>query len=254
MYAIISDIHSNLSALNSVLADIKDKGIHRIVCLGDIVGYGPDPAECLRTIRKSCAWSVKGNHDLAVVLEPFGFGKNARDAAIWTKHQLEPTLLSTPFARRDWSWLQNLPDRMQKDGALYVHGSPRDPVMEYILPNDVGDETIGPTDKLTAIFDQLDGLCFVGHTHSPGVFTPDYSFYPPSDLGMEWVHKAGACIVNVGSVGQPRDNDPRSCYVTVDGSVIRFHRVAYDIDATVNRIHANAALADALGDRLRDGR
>ena len=256
MHAIISDIHGNFAALAAVLADIDRNGIRRIICLGDIVGYGPSPVECADLVRQRCEIVICGNHDVAVLTQAFGFHKYARDAIDWTREQVKPGRMSLFAKRARWDWLRNLPDRYQEGRVLYVHGSPRDPVMEYIEEADTMDVGFGPSDKLRDVFSRVEWLCFVGHTHHPGVFTAEFKHIHPTKLGEGTyaVPEEGRTIVNVGSVGQPRDGDPRACYVTLDGDAVRYHRVPYDIEKVIGNIASVAMLDERLGLRLRRGK
>lgn len=133
---------------------------------------------------------------------------------------------------------------------MFVHGSPRNPLHEYLFPEDI---YLRP--KLDRNFALMEATCFCGHTHVPGVFTEGdpYEFQPPEELNDVYALDHRKAIVNVGSVGQPRDGDRRACYVLFDGATVRFQRVDYDIDATVRRIYDNGDLENFLGDRLRDG-
>jgi diadenosine tetraphosphatase ApaH/serine/threonine PP2A family protein phosphatase len=253
-YAVVSDIHANLPAWTAVLKDIESRGIGRILCLGDVVGYGPDPCECVTLVRTRCEFTLKGNHDVAVLFEPLGFNQAARQAAIWTKRQLEPGWFASAEKRRNWEFLKSAAERQVEGEVLYVHGSPRDPVMEYIEENDLADMGFGPGEKIQEIFRRVERLCFVGHTHRPGVFTQDYRFLKPADLNQVWDRTVEKAVVNVGSVGQPRDGDPRACYAVVESSKVCFCRVAYDVQGTADRIRAIPALGRLLGDRLLEGR
>lgn len=270
MFAIISDIHGNLEALQTVLEDIERRKITEIICLGDVVGYGPNPKECLDLVRKKCRLCLMGNHDHAVLFEPSNFNAAAERAAYWTREILECE--SDGAARNDrWSFLGRLPFRLKERNILYVHASPRRPINEYIFPEDV----FTNPQKVIANFERLDAqLCFVGHTHQPGVFLDDPYFDPPHELpdSPYFEVEDERAIINVGSVGQPRDKDPRASYVVVytretkpakgkaasdsNGLVdqIEFVRLEYDIDATVKKILAEPSLDDMLGHRLYEGR
>ncbi len=252
-FALISDIHANLAALEAVLADIRTRGVKRILCLGDVVGYGPDPAACLTLVRRHCALSLMGNHDFAVLTEPLGFNKVAKAASVWTRRQIKPHWYSWPGVRRNWRFLKNAPERREENGMLFVHASPRDPIMEYIEEAETLDMGFGPSAKIEALFDLIEGACFVGHTHRPGVINADYEFLHPADIGDVWPHPGERAIVNVGSVGQPRDGDPRACYVVVEDGAVRYVRVPYDIDKTVARFRAVPELDDHLAERLVEG-
>ncbi|MGE3181890.1 MAG: metallophosphoesterase, partial [Phycisphaerae bacterium] len=177
-FAIISDIHSNLEALEVVLADIKRRGITEIVCLGDVVGYGPNPRECLDLVRRHTRLCLMGNHDHAVMYEPTNFNMPAERACYWTRRLLEDEP-STQLRNERWDYLGSLPVRTKDDDLLFVHASPRRPINEYIFPEDV----FTNPQKVIANFERLDTrLCFVGHTHQPGVFLDDPYFDPPHEL------------------------------------------------------------------------
>ncbi len=254
MYAIISDIHANLAALEAVLADIENRRVQRVVCLGDVVGYGPDPLQCLSIVREKTEFCLKGNHDVAILFEPLGFNQAARSAAIWTKKQVKPGWFSSREKRMNWEFLQGLPERLSEGDNLFVHGSPRDPVMEYIEESDLMNMGFGPGDKIQSILNMIEGTCFVGHTHRPGIIDESCKFYKPRDFDLHWQLSGKPTIVNVGSVGQPRDADPRACYVTVDGERVEYHRVEYDVELTVRKIRENNELHEILADRLLEGR
>lgn len=249
-FAIISDIHANLEALTVVLGDIRARGIERIVCLGDVIGYGPDPLVCLDMIRHNCQATLCGNHDQAVLLEPNNFNIGAERASFWTRQVIE----DEPDAKlRDerWRFLGGLPVKIEDGNMLFVHGSPRRPVNEYIFPDDV---YTNPT-KMAHIFERFEGICFVGHTHVPGMFSQEPDFYSPEEFsGRIDTADGEKRIFNVGSVGQPRDRDPRSCYVIVDGTVVEYVRLEYDVQKTVAKVGAISALDNFLGQRLIDGR
>lgn len=254
MQAIISDIHGNLPAPKVVLRDIHRKGIARIICLSDVVGYGPRPVECIDIVRKRCEVTLCGNHDFAVVSVATCSKDYAREAIYWARERLTRGL--NPWKKRArWRFLRNLPGDYHEGRVLYAHGSPRSP-MEYIEESDTHHADSGPSKKLRDIFSQVEWLCFVSNTHVPGIFTDGYKYLPLSalpDLAYV-VPKGSKTIVNVGAVGQPRDGDPRACYVTFDGETVRFHRVEYDIERVVANIERISELDDRLGTRLREGR
>lgn len=272
-FAIISDIHSNLEALEVVLADIHKRGIEEIICLGDVVGYGPNPRECLDLVREHTRLCLMGNHDHAVLYEPTNFNLPAERACYWTRRLLEEEPDATLRSER-WDFLGAMPVRCRENDLLFVHASPRRPINEYIFPEDV----FTNPQKVIANFERLDTrLCFVGHTHQPGVFLDDPYFDPPHELQDTPYYEVEEerAIVNVGSVGQPRDRDPRASYVIIDRSAlsmerdteslvaaalscsieqIEFIRIAYDIEKTCEKIHAEAELDNMLGTRLFEGR
>lgn len=257
MLAVISDIHSNVEALTAVLNDIAGRRITRIVCLGDVVGYGPQPKECLDLIRKHCTMSLMGNHDYAVLYEPNKFNMGAESACFWTRQQLEEeTDLELRNAR--WDFLGQMPVKHVMDDiepglgeVAFVHGSPRRPVNEYIFPDDVYNNP----NKIQGLFDRFGHLCFVGHTHVPGVFLDTPDFYSPDELeGIYEIDPGRKALINVGSVGQPRDRDNRASYVILQDDAVEFIRVAYDVDAVMKKVLDIPELDDYLGTRLKEGR
>ena len=257
--AVISDIHGNAVALRAALDDIDSKGIERIVCLGDIIGYGPDPLECVDLVRERCEWSLMGNHDFGVLYEPTNFNAMAEAAAFWSREQFDAEPDDELRAER-YEFLGRmrvrLIDTLPDDGDgkfLCVHASPRRPVNEYIFPDDV---EMAP-DKLRAIFERFERVCLCGHTHVPGVFTDDLDFFSPGELGSPPVHRFAEdekVVVNVGSIGQPRDHDPRASYAILYPDRIEFQRLEYDAAATAGKIRSIPELHDWLGDRLLEGR
>ncbi|HND52622.1 MAG TPA: metallophosphoesterase family protein [Pirellulaceae bacterium] len=246
--AIISDIHGNLEALQTVLADIQSQGITRIFCLGDVIGYGPNPRECL-DLAMQFEVCVLGNHDDAAIFSPDGFSSAAERAIFWTRSQLEAAPDDPMRNQRRWQFLMQRPMTVREERMLFVHGSPRNPLNEYVFPEDVYNVR-----KLERLFQLVDHMCFQGHSHVPGVFTPNGRFHSPSDCDHRWPIRGDKMMVNVGSVGQPRDGDPRSCYVVLDEETIEFRRIAYPVETTVAKIYAIPELDPYLGDRLREGR
>jgi predicted phosphodiesterase len=246
--ALISDIHSNLESLTEVLADIRSQGVTDVICLGDVVGYGPNPRECIDEVMK-CKACLLGNHDQGALFDPEGFNSGAERAIFWTRAQLEDSGGSAAAGQRRWDFLGELPRNYLEDGLLFVHGSPRNPLNEYVFPEDIYNQR-----KMEKIFALIPRHSFQGHTHVPGVFTEDCRFFSPEDLDYEYHLTDDKTMVNVGSVGQPRDGDPRACYVIVEDDVVRFRRVEYPLEETVQKIYAIADLDNFLGDRLRDGR
>ena len=249
MFAIVSDIHGNLEAFTVVLDEIQRRGISDIICLGDVVGYGPNPMECLDLVNQRCKVSLMGNHDFAVFYEPFNFNSGAEQACFWTRRQFELDPDAKRRAER-WKFLGNLPVRLRGNDYIAVHASPRRPINEYIFPDDI---YTNPT-KFVSIFERFERLCFVGHTHVPGVFLEGPDFYSPDELDFKFELTDEKAIINVGSVGQPRDRDPRSSFVIVGDTYIEFVRVTYDVDTTVKKVEAIAELDNFLGTRLLDGR
>ena len=248
--AIVSDIHANLEALTIVLEDIKKRGIEDIVCLGDIIGYGPNPLECLETAM-GFRWSLMGNHEEAVLYGAVGFNPKAKMAIDWTRDQLNLASDSAERRNKRWKFLGELKNSNEDLGLEFVHGSPRDPVREYIFPTDVLDH-----EKLKDVFAHVQRACLMGHTHLPGVITEGGKFMPPKEDGFsfEVPTEGEKILLNVGSVGQPRDGDYRACYVTLEGRTITWHRLDYDVEKTVEKILKTDRLPSYLASRLREGR
>jgi predicted phosphodiesterase len=254
--ALISDLHSNTEALDKVLADIQGQGIKDIFCLGDLVGYGPNPAE---VVEKAMEWKIvlMGNHDEAVVKEAYGFNPVAKRAVTWSRELLKPGFFAGKGKRDRWNFLTKLMLSHKMDGALFVHGSPRDPTMEYILRSDCVDLTGGVPEKIRDIMSRFDRLCFVGHTHDPGVITEESKFITPKECNHTFTFEKGKkYIVNVGSTGQPRDGDMRACYATwhPDEDKVVWRRIDYDYRATMDKIFGNPQLDPRAGERLALGR
>jgi predicted phosphodiesterase len=259
--AIISDVHSNMSALEAVLADIAEQRVDAIYCLGDVVGYGPEPVAAMSRVLEVCVRGrvICGNHDHASIYEPIGFNAEARNAAVWTNKQIKAGWFSLFGGhRKRWEWLKSLPTSFTEGDVLYVHASPRNHLEEYILEeHTLGRSYLGedPRQLLEENFALVPHTCFVGHTHRPGVVTgDDFAWHSLSELNLRWTIDARKTIINVGSVGQPRDSDPRSCYVVFDGASVEWRRVTYDIEKTRQLIYDNPHLGKALGDRLVVGR
>ena len=249
--ALISDIHANFEALVAVLEHIKQQQVEEIICLGDIIGYGPNPVECLDLVMQSCQLTILGNHDQAALFDPNGFNPVALRAIFWTREQLELESGNIEQSNRRWDFLGELPRRHDEGQFLFVHGSPRDPTNEYVFP-----EHIFERDRMAVLMQRFEKYCFQGHTHIPGVFTQSGSFLVPEEIGH--VYKLGEekAMLNVGSVGQPRDEDARACYVILDTTemTVTYHRVEYDANATRLKILDIADLDNMLGERLITGR
>jgi len=225
-YAILADIHANLAALTAVLVDIERQGeAEEIWCLGDIVGYGPDPHECITLLSQTNHICVAGNHDWAAIgkIDTSEFNPDAATAIHWTAQQL---------TWKDKDYLKSLPQTISKDDFTLVHGSPREPIWEYLL-------SISSAKENFAHFKTR--YCLVGHSHVPLVFKHDEkgacSFSQFSaNIGLALAKNR--LIINPGAVGQPRDGDPRASYAIYDSEArqVRLHRVAYDINVTQARM------------------
>jgi len=258
MFAVISDIHSNLEALSVVLADIARRGIKKIYCLGDVVGYGPNPKECLDIIIEKADLCVLGNHDYAVFYEPTNFNASAEQAIFWTREVLETEPDSKARGKR-WRFLGQLPIRRSVEVPIgqssahidLIHASPRKPINEYIFPDDVYTNPL----KVRQLFDRVKHICFVGHTHLPGVFLSEPDFYLPDELDNVYpIVENEKAIINIGSVGQPRDRDNRASYVYVEGNQVHFVRLEYDIETTIKKMKEIGRLDTFQAERLREGR
>ena len=258
MFAVLSDIHSNLEALTTVLADIDKRGIKTIYCLGDVVGYGPNPRECLDLIIEKTKWCVLGNHDYAVFYEPTNFNYGAEQASFWSRNVLESKDKEQRRDRR-WRFLGNLPMRRTLNSKLrncsatmdFVHASPRRPINEYIFPDDVYTNPL----KVRLLFERVKHICFVGHTHMPGVFLDEPDFYLPAELNDVYpIIDDERAIINIGSVGQPRDKDNRASYVYVNENNVHFVRLEYNLQTTMKKIMAIDELDNFHAERLQNGR
>ena len=244
--AVISDIHSNLPALEAVLEAIEGAGIKRIWCLGDLVGYGADPDACTALTRERCEVSLVGNHDLAVLdeLDASSFSATARAAVEWTRENA---------AAETFEHLRGLAPWMEHEGFGLFHASPRDPVWEYVLSIEQAEAGLDA---------QHERIGLIGHSHVSLFFTR-----PEGGPRRAYAHGAqagdgalldiddGAWLINPGSVGQPRDGDPRAAWLELDLAewTARFHRVDYDIDAASAAILA-VGLPPSLAERLQIGR
>ncbi len=250
MKAILSDIHANLEAFKAVLADMSKHNVDEVVCLGDFVGYGPNPKECI-DLAAEFDITLKGNHEHALLAEFEGtnFNQRARDSIDWTRGQLSPLGEDRDANLRRWDFLGNL-EMTHRDGELlYVHGTPRDPITEYLYPRD-----IYRPEKLQAVLDEVDWLCFCGHTHVAGIWTEDMIYLTPQEVNYRYHLVQKKTIINVGSVGQPRDTDKRATYALFDGTRVVFRKVTYPVELTAIKIHAIPELDPYLADRLLEGR
>jgi predicted phosphodiesterase len=223
--AIVADIHSNLAALTAVLDDIERRGgVEEVWCLGDIVGYGPDPHQCIELLRQHNHVCVAGNHDWAAIgkIDTSTFNPDAAAASHWTVQQLSP---------EDVRYLESLALVIERGDFTLVHGSPRDPIWEYLL------STSDARQNLANFETQV---CFIGHSHVPLVFECGRDacilseFQPDGMLALA----RNRLIINPGGVGQPRDGDPRASYAIYDGDarLVTHYRVPYDIGAAQARM------------------
>ncbi len=238
-YAVLSDIHGNLEALRAVLADLAGRA-DTVLCLGDMVGYGADPGPCLELLAERAQAITAGNHEYGVTgrLDLGWFNRYARAAAEWTRERLDSAHLD---------YLDRLPVRVEVEDATLVHASPAQP--------EEWDYLVRAEDGLAAFPAFATRLCFVGHSHVPAMWSlgssgPDYALGPES---IEVEH-GRRYIVNVGSVGQPRDGDPRAAYALwdLDQGRVTLRRVAYDLTVARAKI-VDSGLPRFLGDRLAAG-
>ena len=250
--AVISDLHSNREALEAVFADLRRRGLTDLVCLGDVVGYGPDPEFCVDLVRGHARWCLMGNHDEALFRDASDFNPHARGAIDYTRRRMEPRWWSSTEARARWKWLRGLPLRMSEGRFQFVHGSPRDPVREYVLSTD---GILNP-EKLRAIFSAFEGIGVAGHTHQPGIHDEEFHFQGlngadelsvPLDPGHKY-------FVNVGSTGQPRDGDARACYAVLEDHLVTWYRVHYDFRTSMDKILRTGVLSEILARRLAVGK
>jgi len=241
-YAILTDIHSNLAAFQAVLEDLEKRGgFEEIWCLGDVVGYGPDPRECIELLCQYQHLCIAGNHDWAAIgeVDTSYFNPEAAVACHWTASQL---------GHDDIDYLRNLPLTLHTNDFTLAHGSPREPVWEYVL-------SVQTAMANFAYFDTR--FCFIGHSHVPLIFDLDQNdLCQLRQLSGELLLKPGEnrLIINCGGVGQPRDGDPRASYAILDSEkgVIYHYRVKYDISITQQKM-AEVGLPPRLASRLSYG-
>ena len=237
--ALISDIHANLEALETALADIDAKAIKHIVCLGDIINYGANPNECLNRVRQVSKIIIQGNHEAALMSDRIAstFNPNALQAILWTRRQISEEdrciFSSLPFthAEKDWT---------------VVHGMLETPEeFEYLFD---------PADALRNFPLMNTPVCFYGHTHMPMLFSQKDKRSLHLAAGKYPLSRENRYIINVGSIGQPRDHDPRLGYMIFDAEEfsIELVRLNYDIDTAAGKIR-KAGLPTFLAERLRRG-
>jgi diadenosine tetraphosphatase ApaH/serine/threonine PP2A family protein phosphatase len=243
---VISDVHSNLPALEAVLEATEEAGVDQHWCLGDLVGYGADPDACTALVRERSEVCLVGNHDLAVLdaLDISAFSDTAKVAVEWTREQASAE--TTEF-------LAGLSPALEHAGFDLYHASPRDPIWEYVLSIDQAEAGLDAQDQRIAL---------IGHSHVALYFTrpegrvrPGYAHGAQTGDGALLDLDDGTWLINPGSVGQPRDGDPRAAWLELDTDewTARFHRVSYDIAAAAASILA-AGLPSPLAERLAVGR
>ena len=241
LYGICSDIHSNATAFKAVLESMRDNGVERKVCLGDIVGYGVDTDECVDLVRENMDFCLIGNHDSVAVKNESseGFNPYAKQAIEWTQKHL---------SKESVAYIRSLPYIHDENDICFVHASPLSPA-DWVYVTDL-------EDALNAFDHFSERYCFVGHTHSPVIIASRPMAIPKILDEYEYViANTERLLVNVGSVGQPRDRDPRACWCLLDTETkcVRLIRVDYDIRETQNRMKKQG-MPSFLIDRLSVGR
>lgn len=252
MQAIIADVHSNLEAFTAVLEDIKKKGITEIISLGDLIGYGPNPVESILLSLEHNIINLYGNHELALFKDKTNFNPAAQKAIDWTKEVIRNNRTHPGIK----SFFDNLAYEYQNEDIIYTHGSPKGVIDEYVIKkDDFFKLTPAVKANLKDNFELVKHIGFIGHTHIPYVCTselylvhPEWQEYQPYPL-----LPGTKTIVNPGSVGQPRDKDPRACYATFDGNTVTHYRIEYEIEKTISKMQGNLALDKILWMRLRKG-
>jgi len=243
-YAIVSDVHGNLEALTAVLADVRAQDVNGLLCLGDLVGYGADPAACVERVGELALAIVAGNHEHGTLglMDLDWFNALARSAAVWTRGRLDAD---------HQRYLERLPLWTVVEDATLVHASPRQPhEWDYLVTAEDGFD----------VFSEFDTrLCFVGHSHCPALWSlgssgPQHVGYLSPARARVKLEDGRRYIINVGSVGQPRDRDPRAAYAIWDRDdrTVTIRRVEYDHRAAAQKIIA-AGLPRPLADRLAHG-
>jgi diadenosine tetraphosphatase ApaH/serine/threonine PP2A family protein phosphatase len=243
--AILSDIHSNRQALEAVLAAVEEAGVEETWCLGDMVGYGADPDACTALIRERCSACLVGNHDLALLgaIDISTFSETAAAAVEWTRENV---------SEETREFLASLDPAASREGVGLFHASPRDPVWEYVLSVDQAEDGFDAQEERVGL---------IGHSHIALFFVravgarPGYAQGAQAGDGAEVDLAEGDWLLNPGSVGQPRDGDPRAAWLELDTETwtARYHRVPYDIEGASSAILA-AGLPNILAERLQVGR
>jgi diadenosine tetraphosphatase ApaH/serine/threonine PP2A family protein phosphatase len=242
---VLSDVHANRPALEAVLAAIEAAGVDQLWCLGDLLGYGADPDACTALVRESCDLCLVGNHDLAVLgeIDVGTFSETAATAVAWTRENTSQETLD---------YLRALEPTASRAGFGLFHASPRDAIWEYVLSLEQAEAGLDA---------QLERIGLIGHSHVALFFTrpqagrPSYAHGAQAGDGAALDLESGEWLLNPGSVGQPRDADPRAAWLEIDTDewTARFHRLRYDVVAAGEAILA-AGLPASLADRLGVGR
>lgn len=280
MKAFISDIHANLEALCAVFSDIEQQQVDEIICLGDIVGYGADPEACVDMVMQRADKTVVGNHDDALMNGPVGFNPIAADIIRLTHDRMEPLVEETapdcfeprfyPCAHEQkdppclimehseqyrWDFLKELEKKIYDTSLLYVHASPLQPIHEYVFPDKF--VSSWKPHRIEELLQHVDWLAFCGHTHHPCAISSTLSCrYPEGAAFTLTLNQEEKYIINIGSVGQPRDNDNRACYMLFDeeNRAVTWRRVAYDIATAAGKIEGMCGKGNWCAYRLTLGK
>jgi len=236
-YAIVSDIHGNLEALTAIERDLSSQSVDAVLCLGDSIGYGPNPIECLDWSARQSLYLL-GNAEESTLYPAEIGGEAATETFVWTRAVLSDGAAGE--SRRNV--LEELPRVAYRDDALFVHASPRSPLHEYLHP-----EVTQPRERYWGMLQMTPRLTFSGHTHLPGVLDVQGQFTPAADR-MLWEFAWGEFdprkadseryLINVGSAGQARDGDLRACYVIWESNRLEFRRVEYDVETTIRKLQS----------------
>ena len=247
MIAIVSDLHANLEAAEVVMSHCRTLGVKEIYCLGDVIGYGPDPLALARLAKSHFAVSLMGNHEEALVTGKHRFNPHAAKAIDWTRTALSSvTGPDSPMA-----FFKERQPFVLKGNLLLVHGSIYDPVHDYVDEPENPVESQQMIETLNRDFSGFD-ICFAGHNHTPFLATAVGVMIPHDRHRSFRIPKGHKAYVCVGSVGQPRDHGTRASFATLDGEQLTFHRLAYDVKRTQAKI-LSAGLSPFLAERLGEG-
>ena len=231
--ALISDIHANAEALAAVLAVIEARQIETVYCLGDLVGYGPDPVVVVDRVRERAEVVLRGDNDARMFEGSDRMNAIARHQVRCHAKMLRPGVPASSSARERWKWLASLPESHSEEGCSFYHASPRDPVFEYVMWRDVRTYPW----KMEEIFSLIQRFAFVGHTHQAGAFFEQRGWFWarefPHGCPLDGTEKI---LFNVGSVGNPRDGDTRACFAILHHSFLEWVRVDYDSEPTARKL------------------
>jgi len=254
--ALVSDLHANIEAVEAVMRDIDAQGIKTIYCLGDIVDYGPNPVEVLDIAIERFELNILGNHEEALMMVAEDFNERAMRSVQWTRETINHNSIPRDKRHEYWNFLDRMGQTKQaaKGKYLFLHGSPRQATRDYVFPKDVRNR-----EKMDGIFSYLKGdqrYCFCGHSHIPGVYTDKLQYAHPSRIkdGKVNIERFDSVLINIGSVGQPRDNDTRASYVVLDHGDVYFRRVEYDFHKTADKLRKIDKLPTFLAERLLVGK